>query len=134
MLLQRLLDALSPLSLFTICIAALAAHLLYNKFCTNLTHIPGPFWASFTDLYRLIIVWRRRPEQWHIYLHARYGPFVRIGPHTVICSDNRAAKTIYALNAGFVKVTLEDSKFSSRDLTNWVGFLVGFLSCPASAS
>jgi hypothetical protein len=112
MLLQRLFDNLSPALFLIICATGLIAHLLYNKFCTGLNHIPGPFWASFTNFYRLCVVWGRRPEQWHIQLHKQYGPFVRIGPRTVICSDNRAAKTIYALNSGFVKVPISRS-FSS---------------------
>jgi hypothetical protein len=104
MLLQQLFEILSPVLLLTACVTGLAAHLLYNKFCTGLNHIPGPFWASFTDFYRLYVVWGRRPEQWHIQLHKQYGTFVRTGSRTVICSDNKAAKTIYALNSGFVKV------------------------------
>ncbi|CAI9629299.1 unnamed protein product [Alternaria burnsii] len=44
-----------------------------------------------------------RPERWHIKLHEQYGDFVRIGPRTILCSSNRAAKKIYALNSGFVK-------------------------------
>ncbi|KAH5769258.1 hypothetical protein HBI88_170060 [Parastagonospora nodorum] len=103
MLLQQLLDSMSPLILIGIGFAGLTAHLLHNKFGTGLNHVPGPFWASFTEFYRLFVVWQRRPEQWHIRLHQQYGPFVRIGPRTVICSDNKAAKKIYALNAGYVK-------------------------------
>jgi hypothetical protein len=111
MLLQPLLaiflDILPPPSLLlTLFLTSLVTHLLSNKFLLNLTHIPGPFFASFTDLYRLYIVSRRRPEQWHIALHKRYGSFVRIGPRTVICADYQAAKMVYALNAGFVKVSM----------------------------
>jgi hypothetical protein len=104
MLLQHLFDHLSPSLLLVACIVGLAAHLLHNKFGGGLNHVPGPFWASFTEFYRLFVVWRRRPEQWHIRLHERYGPFVRIGPRTVICSDYSTAKKIYALNAGYTKV------------------------------
>jgi hypothetical protein len=82
----------------------LLIHLLTNHFSPNLSHIPGPFLASFTNLYRLIIVSYRRPEQWHIALHARYGPYVRIGPTTVICADYAGVKKIYGVGGGFVKV------------------------------
>jgi hypothetical protein len=105
MLQQQLLTSLSPLALLIICVVGLGAHLLNNKFGTGLNHVPGPFWASFTDLYRLHKVLGRRAEQWHIQLHRRYGPFVRIGPRTVICSDNQATKKIYALNSGYIKVS-----------------------------
>jgi hypothetical protein len=103
-MLQHLLVFPSLTPLLAICFTALTARLLYNRYGTGLTHIPGPFWASFTDLYRLYIVWGRRPEQWHIQLYRQYGDWVRIGPTTILCSDNVAAKKIYALNAGYVKV------------------------------
>ncbi|KAH7389969.1 pisatin demethylase [Pyrenochaeta sp. MPI-SDFR-AT-0127] len=99
----RIISELSPFSAVAFCATVLVAKLLYNKFGTGLNHIPGPFFAGFTDLYRLLVVWGRRPEIWHIALHEQYGELVRIGPRTVICSSNKAAKKIYALNAGFVK-------------------------------
>ncbi|KAF2031006.1 pisatin demethylase [Setomelanomma holmii] len=103
MLLLQFLEHLSPLLIITILFPWVTAHLIYNKYGTRLNHIPGPFWASFSDFYRLYIVWGRRPERWHIQLHEQYGELVRIGPKTVICSSNKAAKKVYALNAGFVK-------------------------------
>ncbi|KAH7091419.1 pisatin demethylase [Paraphoma chrysanthemicola] len=103
MLRTQITEHFSPLIVFEFVIVGLTVYLLYNKLCTGLNHIPGPFWASFSDFYRLCIVWGRRPEQWHIQLHKKYGEVVRIGPKTVICSSNKAAKKIYALNAGFVK-------------------------------
>ena len=106
MLLKSIPDSVSPTAFLTICFIALLAHLLYNRYRTGLNHIPGPALASLTDFYRLWIVWQRRPEQWHIRLHEEYGDLVRIGPRTVISSSNRAAKQIYALNAGFIKVLL----------------------------
>ncbi|KAH7410197.1 pisatin demethylase [Phaeosphaeria sp. MPI-PUGE-AT-0046c] len=103
MFVQYLLDNLLSLNLLSVCVIAVAARLLYNKLGTGLNHVPGPFWASFTEFYRLSVVWGRRPERWNIRLHERYGSVVRIGPRTVICSEYTAAKKIYALNSGFVK-------------------------------
>lgn len=100
----EIIDKLSVFSVLQVCAIALAAHLLYNKYATGLNHIPGPFFAGFTDFYRLFVAWGRRPEQWHIRLHEQYGDLVRLGPRTVSCVNNKAAKKIYALNAGFVKV------------------------------
>ncbi|KAL1792308.1 hypothetical protein ACET3X_008815 [Alternaria dauci] len=81
----------------------LAVHFINNKFCQGLNHIPGPWLAGFSDLWRLMLVWGRRPEVVHRALHARYGPLVKIGPRTVIVSDPDAIKIIYGLNAGFTK-------------------------------
>lgn len=77
---------------------------LVNRFGGGLNKIPGPFLAGFTDFWRVVIVWRRRPELTHIQLHEKYGPVVRIGPRTVSVGDVQAVKKIYALNAGFIKV------------------------------
>lgn len=107
MFLQCIFGDTSHAQVFLLCLVVLVARLLYNRTCAGLNHVPGPFLASFTDLYRLFVVWGRRPEQWHIDLHKMYGDVVRIGPRTVICADNRAAKLIYALNAGFVKASIQ---------------------------
>lgn len=104
MLLDRLYDAFTISFVLQLCVAGIVVRLLYNRYANGINHIPGPFLASFTDLWRLWIVWKRRPEVVHIRLHAQYGSLVRIGPNTVIVSDSQAAKQIYALNAGFVKV------------------------------
>ena len=82
----------------------IAARLLTNKFGNGINHIPGPWLASFSDIWRFLLVWGRRPEVAHRALHAKYGSLVRIGPRTVIASEPDAIKTIYALNAGFTKV------------------------------
>ncbi|KAK0625755.1 Cytochrome P450 monooxygenase mpaDE [Lasiodiplodia hormozganensis] len=103
MLLDHLYDAFTISFVVQLCISGIVVRLLYNKYANGINHIPGPFLASFTDLWRLWIVWKRRPEVVHIRLHAQYGSLVRIGPNTVIVSDSQAAKQIYALNAGFIK-------------------------------
>lgn len=107
-MLEYFLTRLSPSSVVAYGTVVLIARLLYNKYGTGLNHIPGPFLASFTDFYRLAVARGYRSERWHIELHKQYGDFVRIGPRTVLCSSNKAAKKIYALNAGFVKVSKRD--------------------------
>lgn len=106
-MLDYVLKRLSISSVVALIVVAIAVRLLHNKYATGLNHIPGPFLASFTDCYRLAVARRYRPERWHIELQQRYGDFVRIGPRTVLCSSNKAAKKIYALNAGFIKVRME---------------------------
>lgn len=76
----------------------------HNRYAYGLHHIPGPFFASLTEWWRLILVLRRRPELTHIHLHEKYGDVVRIGPQTVIVRDPEGVKKIYALNAGYIKV------------------------------
>lgn len=76
---------------------------LFNRYGRGIAHIPGPFLASCTDLWRVFVVWGRRPELEHIRLHERHGPLVRLGPRAVSVSDPAAIQIIYALNSGFVK-------------------------------
>jgi hypothetical protein len=109
-MIDQLLTHFSPLSIAAVTFVALIARLLYNRYGTGLNHIPGPFFASFTNFYRLAVARSYRPERWHIKLREQYGDFVRIGPRTVLCSSNKAAKKIYALNAGFVKVSICESE------------------------
>ncbi|KAL5320426.1 hypothetical protein ACEPPN_011230 [Leptodophora sp. 'Broadleaf-Isolate-01'] len=101
-----LLESLSEvrgLALLGLVVAVISAQLLRNKYGNGINQIPGPLLASFTDYWRLFVVWGRRPEQTHVQLHAKYGDLVRIGPKTVLVADWEATKKIYALNAGYIK-------------------------------
>lgn len=103
-----LLESLSEvrgLALLGLVVAVISAQLLRNKYGNGINQIPGPLLASFTDYWRLFVVWGRRPEQTHVQLHAKYGDLVRIGPKTVLVADWEATKKIYALNAGYIKVS-----------------------------
>lgn len=91
-------------SVFLFLLLLILVRVVVNKFGGGLAHIPGPWLASCSDLWRLYVVWGRRPEQVHIQLHDKYGAFVRIGPRTVSVSDPVAVKIIYGPNSGFVKV------------------------------
>jgi len=84
-------------------VVLVAGRALFNKYGRGISHIPGPLLASCTDLWRVFVVWRRRPELEHIRLHQIHGPLVRLGPRAVSVSDPAAIQVIYALNSGFVK-------------------------------
>ncbi|KAF5710897.1 pisatin demethylase cytochrome P450 [Fusarium mundagurra] len=84
-------------------IGLLATKLLINKYGNGLNGIPGPALASFTDLWRFLDVYRRRPEVTQIALHEKHGSVVRLGPNTVSIADPAAIQTIYAHNSGYTK-------------------------------
>ena len=84
-------------------ITLLATKLLVNKYGNGLSSVPGPILASFTDLWRFLDVYRRRPDVTQVTLHEKYGSVVRLGPNTVSISDPAAIQTIYAHNSGFTK-------------------------------
>lgn len=94
-----------PYLLLLLSALSLIIHLLHDKYGHGINHLSGPLLASYTDLWRLWLVWRGRPraETVHIALHSQYGPIVRLGPRTVSIADPETIRTIYARNAGFVK-------------------------------
>jgi len=74
---------------------------LVNYGC--LKHIPGPFLAKFTDLYRLYQVYTRKPHETQVSLHKRYGDLVRLGPHCISVSGPDYASQIYGIGRGLIK-------------------------------
>lgn len=86
----------------------LVAYLARNYLNKGLSKYPGPFLANFTDGWRFIDVYNRRPDITQLALHRKHGEVVRLGPNTLSFSDPAAIKTIYGLNKGFVKVSMTD--------------------------
>lgn len=80
------------------------AYLASNYFNKGLHKYPGPALARFSDVWRFVDVWNRRPDITHIKLHRQHGNVVRLGPNSLSFSDPAAIKSIYGLNKGFVKV------------------------------
>ncbi|KAF4549640.1 Cytochrome P450-like protein 81 [Elsinoe fawcettii] len=103
MLSDLLLLVFSPLFWLVALPALLISTAVYNRYFTGISHVPGPWLASLSNIWRYQIARTFRPEQVHINLHERYGPVVRLGPNIVSVSDPSALQTIYAPNAGFVK-------------------------------
>lgn len=69
----------------------------------RLRHIPGPFWAKFSNLQRLAWVRTGRSHDIYSEIHAKYGDCVRIGPDVVSISDPSAIATVYPMRPGFPK-------------------------------
>lgn len=91
----------------TLLVLAVAAWLLRNRYHNGLNKYPGPVLASLTDWWRLVDVWKRRPELTHIKLHEKHGDVVRLGPNTLSFADPAVLKAIYGLNKGYVKVSAD---------------------------
>jgi hypothetical protein len=77
--------------------------LLMNKYGHGLKEIPGPWLASYTNLWRLLVTWGRRPEVAHKMLHKKYGDVVQMGPNFVSITDLDAVKKIFSPNSGYIK-------------------------------
>lgn len=69
----------------------------------KLRDVPGPFIAKFTDLWRLLVVWRRDSHDRYLELHNKYGDLVRIGPNCVSISKPDMIQSIYGIQKGYVK-------------------------------
>lgn len=70
----------------------------------RLRHIPGPFWAAWTNIPRAFWVQSGHAHLIHKRLHEQYGPLVRVGPEAVSVDAPEAIPIIYPTKPGFVKV------------------------------
>lgn len=78
---------------------------LYSLFASPLKHIPGPFLAQFTNLWRLLSVLSRHAEKKQREYHDRMGPAVRLGPNMVSISDPSMINQIYSRKNVLLKVS-----------------------------
>lgn len=82
---------------------------IYCRFVTPLRRIPGPFLASLSE-YWLILVDLPGLRTTVIHkLHEKYGPVVRIGPNEVSFSDVSIVKEIYGQQSAYMKAPWYDS-------------------------
>lgn len=86
------------------------AYLLSNYFNHGLNKYPGPVLARFTNWWRVLDVYGRRPDITHLELHRKHGDIVRLGPNSLSFANPKTLKTIYGLNKGFTKVEQPHSK------------------------
>jgi hypothetical protein len=71
----------------------------------QLSHIPGPFLAGWTNIPRMRWVQSNRAHEIHVDVHKKYGKLVRIGPNMVSVQDPREISTIYNHAGTFKKVS-----------------------------
>lgn len=71
----------------------------------RLRHIPGPFFAKFTNFQRVYWVKTKRAHLILQEAHEKYGELVRIGPNTVSIHNPGLIPTIYTARTGFPKVS-----------------------------
>lgn len=74
----------------------------------KLRHVPGPLWARFTNLQRVLWVQSGQAHAHHQKVHEKFGNVVLFGPNMVSVSDPAAIATIYPTRAGIPKVRWVD--------------------------
>jgi hypothetical protein len=75
--------------------ASLPLTIIYRIFFHPLRHIPGPFAARFTEVWR---TWRYARGNWHediLNLHRQYGPVVRLSPNEVSIVDKDGLTSVF---------------------------------------
>lgn len=92
------------LQLLIALVITLSLAVLSEVHTTGLKEIPGPFFARFSNLWRLIETWRGHYERTVQDLHRRHGNIVRIGPKIVSLTDPDVIESIYGVKADLPKV------------------------------
>ena len=92
------------LYLLPLLLCLLVLRLSFNFFTPGLRSIPGPFFARFSNLWRLISTASGRHELTLQKLHNRHGSVVRIGPNVLSISDPEVIESIYGYKSDFIKV------------------------------
>lgn len=92
------------------------AYIIYTRYFTGISHIPGPFSASISNFWKISAAWHQEMPKRNIALHRKYGPLVRIGPNMISVDDPAALSTIYGFKPIYLKAR-KDKIYMNRKLT-----------------
>ncbi|KAK4464411.1 Pisatin demethylase [Cladorrhinum samala] len=98
-------------------IATLAVWYAISWLRSPLRKYPGPFWAGFTNLWRLSqsVFWPDEYADTIKKLHEKYGPVLRIGPNTLDLDYPELLKVIYTTDGKWVKTEMYDNNSTMMD-------------------
>jgi hypothetical protein len=87
-------------------LVGLLLYLVLRSRNAALEHLPGPFLAKYTDMWRGYKAWRYHGMDWNygIEILRDYGEVVRVGPKTVAVFDPEAIPHIFGIRARLDKV------------------------------
>ena len=89
--------------IFLVVLLAVCFHLLQTYL--QLRHVPGPFLASLSDIWRWYTMNLPGHGEHMVQLHRKYGPFIRVGPHRVSTSDPSMIPIVFATTSPWEKVS-----------------------------
>ncbi|KAH7224243.1 hypothetical protein MRS44_003948 [Fusarium solani] len=101
-------SALSFTRAWQAAILFVVARLLWNRYGTGLSHVPGPFLQSVTQLVRVYHIWTQRGQEFDLDLHKKYGKVVRVGPQLVSIAAAEDLNTVYGVTSNFYKSSFYD--------------------------
>lgn len=79
---------------------------LWNYLRSPLKSFPGPPAAAFTNLWRMVDVFKGRCDITQNALHRKYGPAVRMGPNMLSLSDPDVVSQVYSTKNPWQKVSI----------------------------
>ncbi|KAM5350977.1 hypothetical protein ACJ41O_003700 [Fusarium nematophilum] len=106
--LASLSSAASFLAFWQVALVAIVIRMLWNRYGTGLSQVPGPFLQSVTQLVRVYHIWTQRGQEYDMELHRRYGPIVRVGPRLISVNNPGDMSTIYGVTTKFYKSSFYD--------------------------
>lgn len=83
---------------------ALIFRAIYTAFKPGVRDIPGPWLAKYTDFLRVYWAWKGDPWITYRKLKKQYGNAVRIGPNTILLSEQGQFDKILGFKEDFIKV------------------------------
>ncbi|KAF5256280.1 hypothetical protein FOXYS1_13252, partial [Fusarium oxysporum] len=83
-------------------------YIVYYRYLHPLSKYPGPFFASFTNLWKVQQLWSLHMPDTLIRLHQEYGDVVRIGPNQLSFSQGGAVPRIYKAGRHLPKTNFYD--------------------------
>ncbi|KAK0723562.1 putative cytochrome P450 oxidoreductase [Lasiosphaeria miniovina] len=87
--------------LLTLAASGIALHLFRTWW--RLRHVPGPIWANFTNIQRVLWVTTGRSHEIHRDMHTKYGEVVRFAPNMVSLGNPAWIPQLYPIRPGFPK-------------------------------
>ena len=87
-----------------LCALWLSFQMIWTRYSSGLSAIPGPFSASFSNLWKVLAVYKDEMPPRNIAVHRKYGPVVRIGPKHVSFSSPGALQIIHGSRQAYPKV------------------------------
>lgn len=81
----------------------IVSRFLWNYLRSPLKAFPGPWQASFTNIWRFLETWQGRCELKHLDLHRKLGSAVRIGPNILSLSDPQLINQVYTARNPWMK-------------------------------
>lgn len=94
---------LTKSSIALLTLGVLVLRFFVRRYVSPISHLPGPFLASGTRLWKFFTVLKGHNELEKVALHKKYGPIVRIGPNEVAFGSPSAATDILSTKKAFHK-------------------------------